>query len=525
MGINKDTIVGYAGNVAAVNRVLAKFQAAITASGMDESAVLSALHEACKVELQANSESFTILVFIRTENIWSVNLLEMPEFNLRPITDIELIGSGSTIKSKIVPFYESIAADNENLKSKADRIIWNVSSLLASSGAQGVGGLIQALLLTPQGIQTIHTGFIDVNPEGEPESKQIIFEDGKWVQHNYTSGSEAVIISPDKLLQQPVHDAVFHQYETTAGTKKSKWYLNCFLASVGISIKPFETKFIGTLTATGVPQLLAKIGFMAYLSLWGPSTEHKIEIVHIEPDYSEETIYQSTFDNTAFPQEFELVEELKFNAKTAGNHYLQCRIDDQIAGTKLIYVHLVDESLPPEQNGKNLEEGHRALRDEKLTDSELAWFFVGTERAELKPESHTIKGQLSVAYSTTFPVNWAGYANFGIRAHTGEHSFNIEMVDAANHEVISQAGSTLECSSTSTVKPCEVKFDLVFPKPGIYFVTLKIDGVMKGCIVVMADGCPPNMTYTLPDSELEKLKRDGAMFLAKRPREESKTSD
>ena len=519
VGINKDTIVGYAGVVAAVNRVLTTFQAAISTGNPDNAAVLNELQKTSEDEFKKNGQGFSLLLFTRTNNSWSVNLLESPKFNPEPVHNIELIGSGSTIKPKIVPLYESIVDDKENLKSKADRIIWNVSSLLASSGAQGVGGLIQALLLTPQGVQTIHTGFIDVNPEGTPESKQIIYEGDHWVQRNYASGKDAVIIAPNQLLQQPVHNAVFHHYETSVGRKHSKWYLNCFLTSIGISIEPFETKFIGQLTATGVPKLPTTINFMAYLSLWGPSTEHTIEIIHIAPSNERVTIYQSTFDNTNFPHEFELVEEMSIKAKAPGNHYLQCKIDGQVAGTKLIYIHEVDEALPTQQNGKNLEDGQRSTEDKMLTNPELAWFFVGTERGELKPESHTIKGQFSVVYINKFPLNWIGYANFGIRAKPGSYRFNIQMMDAANHEILSEAASTLTCSSTSIVQPCEVKFDLTFPKPGIYFVTLKINDVMKGCIVVMADSDHPTMSYNLPDEELKKLHSSDLMFLAKRPRQ------
>lgn len=516
VGINKDTIVGYAGIVLAVNRVLSEFQAAVNQNSLDTSSALAKLQDICTKDFGNNNQSFSLLVFIRERDTWSVHLLESSDFIPTAIETIELIGSGSTIRSQIVPFYESIVQDQENLKSKADRIIWNVSSLLASSNAQGVGGLIQALLLTSKGIQTIHTGFIDVDPEGEPESKQIIFENGKWTQHNFASGDKTVIISPDKLLQQNAHNTVFHQYETATGKKKSKWYLNCFLTSVGVVLQPSETQFIGQLTATGVPKLPTAINFMAYISLWGPSTEHKIEIVHIDPNNKETTIYQTTFDNAGFPHEFELVEELGIKAKAAGNHYLLCRVDGQVAGTKLIFVHKVDVTLPPQENGKNLENGHRSTPDQKLTDPELAWFFVGTERGELKPESHTIKGQISVVYSNNFPLNWVGYANFGIRAKPGSHKFSVEMMDAANHEILSKASSTLSCSSSSIVQPCEVKFDLKFPKPGVYFVNLQIGDVLKGCIVVMADGNPPSMSYTLPEEELQKLRDSDFMFLAKR---------
>lgn len=516
VGINKDVIVGYAGSVAAVNRVMARFQSTIKNKNLKQETILKKLQSMCQEDIAANNQSFSLFVFTRRNNEWATHLLAGPKFKPVLVSSIELIGSGSTIRSQIVPLYEEIVNSKEELKSKSDRIIWNVSSLLASTSAKGVGGLIQALLLTPQGVRTIHTGFIDMNPEGKPESKQIVFENGEWVQHNRATGDKAVIMPPSHLLQKPAHNNVFHQYEKATGDKLGKWYLNCFIASVGIATNHFETSFIGPYTGVGVAKFPANIDLMTYISLWGPSTEHNMEIILVEPTTKETVLYKNSFDNTNFPEEFELIEQLKIVIRNPGNHYLQCKIDGQLAGTKLIYIHKVDDSLSSEENGKNLEESHRATADTKLKTTELAWFFAGTERIELKPGSHIVKGQFKVAYYSKFPFNVTGYVNFGIRDKPGKHEFNIEMTDAASHKIVSSAVSVLECSSTSIVQPCEVKFDFVFPMPGFYFIALKIDGVMKGCIVLMADGSPPTLTYTLPEEQTKKLENGELYLLAKR---------
>jgi hypothetical protein len=363
----------------------------------------------------------------------------------------------------------------------------------------------------------MHTGFVDMDPEGTPESKQIIYEDGQWVQHNHATGDKQVIISPDKLLEQDVHEVVFHNYEAASGDKKSKWYLNNFLTSVGVELDHFRTFFNAPMTAFGTVNFPRDLNVMAYLSMFGPSTEHTLEIVHQDTEGNEVVLCREDFDHADFPNEYETVQELNIKARAPGNHHLLCKVDGELIGTKLIYVYEVDTDQSPQDVGVAMQKAHRETEDEALSAPELVYFFVGNEAGDAaNPTSLEIKGQFKVAFTMKFPVLMVGYVNFAVRAQKGDHEFLIELFDAASREKMYSNGSTLKATSSSMGVPCEAKIDLKFPKPGLYFLTLRIDGVMKGCVVLMADGYPPSRTYTLPDEEIEKLKQSGLSLLAKR---------
>jgi hypothetical protein len=515
VGINKDIIVGYAGGVAAVNRVLTAFQTRIVDENLNAPDTITVLQEESVAEFANNNEGFSLLLFTKANRAWTINRLQSSDFEPEEIEDIALIGSGSVISPQIVPFYETIKDETEPLKSKADRIIWHISSLLASSGAQGVGGMIQALLLLPDGVQTMHTGFIDMNPEGEHDSKEIKFENGRWVQYNHRDNSESVIIAPNELLQQPVHERVFHSYEKATGGQPSKWYINSFLTAQDIKLDHHEASFTNMFNAAGAEEFPHIFEIWVYLSFWGPSTEHSLELVHVDPNGSQHSLYSGTFDNKDFPLEYEFLEKLPFNINMAGKHYLECLIDGELAGHKMIFITSATPILPSAANAFNSLNAHQNAVDERLVGSELTYFFVGNERGEQEPMSMKIKGQFRVAYTTTYPLNMHGYANFGVRSSPGEHEFEVQVMNAATHEIISSSKSTLECSSTTFTKPCEVKFDLIFPQKGFYFVLVRIDSELKGCTVLMADGVPP-MTYSLPEHDLDGIRNGGLHLLAKR---------
>lgn len=515
VGINKDVIVGYAGVVAAVNRALISFQQEITARTIAAPQSIAVMQEKCSDEFTSNAEKFSILLFTKEDVKWSITRLEFPNFEPEPIDDIALIGSGSVISPQIVPFYETIKDGSELTKTKADRIVWQVSSLLASSGAQGVGGMIQALLLLPDGVRTLHTGFIDMNPEVQGDSKEIKFENGRWVQHDHRLRTQSVIIAPNELLQQPVHERVFHNYERASGSNPSKWYVNSFLIAQNVELDYFSAKFTNQFTSLACEEFPQVMPAWAYLSVWGPSTQHTIELIHINPNNTRSTLYTGMFDNIDFPMDYEFLEEISITVDAPGKHYLECWIDGELAGHKLFFVTVSSPDLPAVAKAYNHNAAYQRAVDDRLTGSELTYFFVGNERADHQPMALEAKGQFKVAYYSVYPITMVGYANFGVRSSPGEHEFEIILMDAATHEVITNTGSTLECSSTTFTKPVEASFDLVFPKKGFYFVLLKIDGVLKGCTILMADGNPP-ITYNLPDDGLETLRNNGFLLLAKR---------
>lgn len=519
VGINKDIIVGYSGSVAAVNRVLTALQSRIAENHLSSTDSILALQEVCVADYASNAQSFSLMLFTKANRAWTINRLQSPNFIPEEIEDIALIGSGSVISPQIVPFYENIKGETQPIKNKADRMIWHVSSLLASSGAEGVGGMIQALLLLPDGIQTLHTGFIDMNPEGTPESKEIKYVDGRWVQYNRRDNSEAVIIAPNELLQQPVHEQVFHSYEQATGGQPSKWYMNSFLTAQEIELGYHEAVFKNTFNAAGAEEFPQTFEIWVYISFWGPSTNHTLELIHVDPNSKRTMLHSEVFDNKDFPLDFEFLKKLPFNINMAGKHYLECIIDGELAGHKLIFITAASPNLPVSANAFNSQNAHRNAVDERLIGSELTYFFIGNERAEQSPMSMKIKGQFRVAYTTTYPLNLHGYANFGVRSTPGKHDFEVQVMDASNHEIVSSAKSTLECSSTTFTKPCEVKFDLKFPQKGFFFVLIKIDGELKGCTVIMADGVPP-MTYNLPEEDLEGIRNGGLHLLAKRSLEQ-----
>ena len=71
----------------------------------------------------------------------------------------------------------------------------------------------QALILDSGGVRTRSTGFVEMTPEGEPRSKQIVFEGGRWLQKDLASGSEIMIITPNEMLSTDASEHIFYNYE------------------------------------------------------------------------------------------------------------------------------------------------------------------------------------------------------------------------------------------------------------------------------------------------------------------------
>lgn len=517
VGVNDYLIVGYAGAVPAVTRTMADVQTTLRTKHHSRDETLGVIREAALRDMSLHKQGFTLFAFYRNKAGWKAFGFTGPYFDSYEITDISLIGSGAVISDRIIRLYAEIKDNDETLKTKADRIIWGASSALGATEAIGVGGMMQAMLLTTSGVTTIHSGYIDMDPDAEPESKQIVYEDNHWIQKDLASGHQQMLMVPQDLTDADMHTNVFHNYEKGTGGKNSKWYVNSFLTALRISKTPTGLKAEGSLNALSFGKLPNSASFQCYLGFFGPSTEHKFEMIHVSPDGSKKVIHSESFDNSAFPFEYEMIRTVMMSINSPGLHLLECRIDGNLASTKALVVAQADSRLSDKKNLAALSKTQEKTEDEALESTDMVYLSISGEPGQFSDSVQNFEGQFDTVISNSFPLNMNAYIDCGIRSERGKHSLRIEMIDAATHKVLSSESIDFIASSSTKTKPTQGRIGLKFPLPGYYFLRVFIDDEAKGCLVLGADGHPPRFTYLLPDQELEKLKNSDYLVMAKRP--------
>lgn len=511
VGINEHLVVGYAGVVAAAAQALLAARHAIEQDQMSGADALEAVRKAAGDEYSSGQQSFSLLVCVFEENEWKTYRLEPPFTSTEHIEDIALIGSGAVIRNAMVEKYETLVDQKKELQVTANQLVADISGELASSQVEGVGGLLQGLLLTPTGIRTLHSGFVDIDPHQQGQSKQITFEGGRWIQHDRANNEVVVILPPDELLSRKVEETIFHDFVPTR--PRTKWLVNSFITAMNIDLSHTETKFDNMLTSLA-KTLPAEVSMFAYISAFGHSGDFELALV--DPSGNETSVLTETIRHTTFPEEFEGVFGITLRFTAEGNYHLLCKFDGEIKSRRLIHVKAVDPSKSPQEIVADLGESHRSTQDQSIASpGELAHFFVGLVESEFSGMSLKLNGQFKAIYSLTYPAIIPVLVNFGIRAETGSHTVKLLLSEVSTGQETLEENVPVTTTSSSIVAPVEASIGLSLPTQGLYYLRLFIDGEFKGCHLIAADSEPPYF-YRLDPAGLTRLNQNGQLSLAKR---------
>lgn len=516
VGLNDSHIVGYSGDVKTVQQLLTEYQYYLRENNEDLDSRLAKLTEFSQTLLKMYKEAFSIILCTKDGDAWTMHQFKYPQFSPEEVIDMCVIGSGSVIAPQLTQFYNSSKPFLNDDKQNATLLVSSLMSLLSSPSVNYVGGMPQVLLLGPRGVQTLHMGYINVEPEGQPDSKQIIYEDGKWVQHDYANGSELSIVSPEMLSNGELSEKIFYNYDKPEKRVYS-WYLNSFALFQTVDVSPGETKFgtrLGSLLALELPQ---EVECKLYISAFGPSTEHDIEISIIDKSGQETILITEHFNNVGFPNEFEFIRPLRLNITKRGKHYLVCKFNGVEVGRKVLYVYNPRSEQPIEKTMAEMTSFLNGYTDKSITAPQLSLLGLGNEESTFDGQKIILRNQFSVAFYKSFPFKFNAHLLVVMQANPGEHEFRFELLNSADKKIIFSGGDKTTSTSITNLVPVMAKLTLSFEKPGIYFINVYLDEKLVGAVPVMADGNPAMLTYNLPEDSKQAIARGELLLLAKRP--------
>ena len=518
IGLSANLIIGYAGDVSAVNDILRELSSYVEISHTRKE-LLSEITNLCVAKIGERLTSFSLLAATFEDGSWKLHLFEYEAaYSAQPVETFKLIGSGSVAQGAIEQFYNTNIDGNYDDKQFVDKLVMTLSSRLSGDDVVGVGGLPQALILDSGGVRTRSTGFVEMTPEGEPRSKQIVFEGGHWLQKDLASGSEMMIITPNEMLSTDASEHIFHNYEKNqTPPSEMKWYMNSFMLCQDIKITPNSIEFIGGLTSLMVGGFPKEIEAWLYMSVFGPSTGHDMKIVLRYPSDEPKVLHEEHFENEGFPFEYENQYKLKLQITEPGDYYLECIIDDAVRASRLINVHPYQDNLSEAANiQSNAEVMNRYIDSESLSPR-LTLFTLSTDEPQRSNNFEKITGQFCSVYYRHYPLEFNAFAYLLIQGNPGVYEFRFELFDASNHEKMYEGGSRVECTSVLLKKPLLAKVTLKFNKPGYYFFVAYIDGVMQGAHVVIADTVPATLGFGMTEEAVASLQENEYHVLAKRP--------
>ena len=170
------------------------------------------------------STSFILVYLDSMENV-KMALYEAPFFNKTIFTEnFKIIGSGGVVSPCLTKYYSEIKQLTHPLNVKVTALMTKMEAELKKQGIQNVGGLFQTILITRKGIAPMRYAFVDLTPESPTKAKEMIFENGKWHQKNYATGTTTTLDEPVHLKGNIVR---VHDYdEASPGGKDPRWYLN-----------------------------------------------------------------------------------------------------------------------------------------------------------------------------------------------------------------------------------------------------------------------------------------------------------
>ncbi len=368
---------------------------------------------------------------------------ESPTFVLQSIRkSFAVVGSGNVVDSYLQQKYTELIDKRLVLKNRADELLIGLESELKKHGIDSVGGLFQTILLSKEGIAPLNYGFFDVDPEIGGKSKEMKFENGKWIQKDLATGSNIQLLSPYAILQSEPGSKQFHDYDSPLGDKqKHRWHLNYFITCLKVNRDFEKTEFEGVMTQIGAYYFPREVPILASIGLWGSNGDHKIEF-YLSQDNQRLLVYNKIVNLRYMPEQQEFDFMLKLKIGKPGPVFLDCYIGEQFLGRRALYFDIVEKPIVKNQNEfikfqqeveRQLIEKHQKCGDPELSERlAILEYFVICEKIEAPKCQYRFTREPKAIYWKSYPLRYRATIAIGIRLPHGEHKITIDLVNVAN---------------------------------------------------------------------------------------------
>lgn len=456
-------------------------------------------------------------------SFWKLN---WPVFLPQEIKTHDVIGSGSIVKGYLdneIHRIESLPS----LKEKADSLLHGLSSELSKHGIDSVGGMFQIVLVSDIGIQPFDYGYIDLDPEGTPDSMSMTMKKGVWVQSNFAKGEETAILSPDVLLSQSMRQRVTKEYIAESGPKKEKkWHLNYFMTCSGVKVMPDAIEFYGSCVIGQSTKFPLKFKLVLAIGFWGSAGEENL-VISLESKGKKEVVYEIPFNINYFPEDIDLAKEIELVITEPGIVFLEAKIKNQIIGRRVLFFNEISEEClqnmlkSHEATSKGMDEAKEGLvsQVDPIVEGgkpELVYSFL-CQNYKNEGVVEAFENQFWVAYWKQYPLPLTCYIASAFRLSKGMHTLRVDLVDAASHKVVSNVTTTsLESRSSCLISPIHGKFVIHIPQPGYYYLNTYVDNIFTASTILVTETDRPRYSYSLPQEQAKEVTNGQLMLLSKR---------
>lgn len=436
-------------------------------------------------------------------------------------------GTGAVVESYIQNNLERFDRDLPTLKARADALVAGLEAELGRKGIDTVGGLLQVILLGPDGIRPMSYGFINLDPEGPAHAKRIDMEAGRWVQHDIAAGLEVPLAEPSRLLSSGPADVRVQDFHLPSGEPTTpKWHLTYFLTCLAIQKEVGTIEFRGVVSNMASPRYPFLVKVLAAVGLWGSLGDHEIEFSLIR-DGDRQQVRKEVIHIEYLPEEIDLAFHVPLRISSPGPAFLECRIAGQLLGQRALYFGQISES-PPSREAEFAEfvrrqseaaiEQHRACSDPALDDSgESTLVYLSLcQNCTHQDTLLRFERQMMAVFWKSYPLKLRVYIASAFRMSKGKHQVRVELVDAASRKVSPITTATVESTSSCIVVPIHGELGAFVPGPGIYFVNVYIDDRLTGTALLAAETDRPQYSYNLDAADAGKVSDGELLILLKR---------
>jgi len=517
--IKENIVLGYAGDVqfaSYVANMLRQGLSVITKAGLN--GVLTKMKQiALSLYSQRPEPTDFMLGLIANDGEALLYVFRHPNFEPVEVKGFELIGSGSIIKDTLVGAFKDEKTD-VNIKYIADKIFTTASGELARQlKDDSVGGMFQIILLEKTGIRPIRYGYVDVDPDHEPDSKSIEMKNGAWTQYDHTKNYKSDILKPDILLGEYPAESRFHDYKSDPEKKTPKWHLLHFITCLAVRKEVGFTEFNGTLSAVAKVDYPITIDMLLALEYWGSPSTHNLEFTLIK-DGMKTTIHKETVESKFIPESVELVRNIKLSVNKPGSAILQATLNGVVLGRRSMYFYQLKSEDSSKPNIGNIVLDSMAQQNdeemEKNNKPEIVYFAmcqdVECDSLNLKLIQQTVS-----FYWENYPLPLRQKVVSSFRMPKGEHRIKLELVDASTRERWEVGNKKVTSESSFIASPIVGEFLIEIPKPGIYFLNAIVDEQRLTSILFAAETSEARWSYTILDEDKQSVKNGELLCLSK----------
>ncbi|MCL4353956.1 hypothetical protein M1349_00600 [Patescibacteria group bacterium] len=457
-----------------------------------------------------------------TIKTWS---FESPSFAPQEICKgFAVIGSGSVVADYLRKNAKTFESPKQDLKKKADLLFMNLGSELGRHGIDTVGGMLQTILVEPKGIQPLRYGFVDIDPDKEPNAKSIEMDKGVWTQHDLTKKITTQLVEPIKLINEPAKRLQFHDFELPPGESTAKWHLTYFLTCTAVKILPGTIEFFNPMTNLASHNLPFSFELLVAVGLWGSPGDHKLRFVLSQN--KREEVYSQDIHIEYLPEEIDTVSKIHMTIEKSGQAILECYIDNNLIGRRAMYFGHVKESVPsPDKADEFAQRQRKIMMDdlrkcsddviEKSGKAELVYFTI-CENAIHQESYLKFENQFMVTYWKNYPLPLRAHIASAFRFPKGTHRVEVRLVNASTRESSVVDTATITSSSSFVISPIHGDMIIKIPEPGIYFVSVYVDDKRVGTVVLAAETDNPKFSFTLMPEQVAQIQKGELLNLLKR---------